>query len=324
MKSRSQELLDKSIAAMISAIEIYNKPDFKYREETFSILAINGWELLLKAKWLKEHKNKINCLYVKEKKSNKDGSQSKKLVTKTSQCGNPITHGLDHLSKKLVEKKILNEVAKNNIDVLKEIRDSSVHFYQKLPAFSLRIQEVGSASLKNYIQALKDWFDLDLEGYNFYLIPLAFVPLSKLDSIVKLNKEEKNLVQYISSLEAANDDSEYAVSINVDVKFTRSIGKDALDVHLSNDPSSTKIQLTRKQFKDKYPLNYKELTKECKSRYSDFKVTKKYHTVRMALIGNPKFSNTQKLDEDNPSSPEQNWFSRAIFNELDKHYTKII
>jgi hypothetical protein len=51
LKSRTQELLDKSVSAMISAIEIYNKPDFKYREETFAILAINSWELLLKAKW---------------------------------------------------------------------------------------------------------------------------------------------------------------------------------------------------------------------------------------------------------------------------------
>jgi len=33
-KSRFQFLLDKSIAAAISAIEVYNKPDFKYREET--------------------------------------------------------------------------------------------------------------------------------------------------------------------------------------------------------------------------------------------------------------------------------------------------
>lgn len=35
-------LIDKSIGSMLSAIEIYNKPDFKYREETFAILAINS------------------------------------------------------------------------------------------------------------------------------------------------------------------------------------------------------------------------------------------------------------------------------------------
>ena len=48
-----ESLVDKSIGSMLSAIEIYNKPDFKYREETFSILAINSWELLLKARILK-------------------------------------------------------------------------------------------------------------------------------------------------------------------------------------------------------------------------------------------------------------------------------
>ena len=47
MKSSSEELIDRSIAATVAAIEIYNKPNFLYREETFSILAINGWELLL-------------------------------------------------------------------------------------------------------------------------------------------------------------------------------------------------------------------------------------------------------------------------------------
>ena len=64
MKSRSKKLLDKAIAATVSAIEIYNKPDFQYRGETFCILAINGWELLLKAKWLHEHSNKMQSLYV--------------------------------------------------------------------------------------------------------------------------------------------------------------------------------------------------------------------------------------------------------------------
>jgi hypothetical protein len=51
-RERNKALLEKSIASAISAIEVYNKPDFKYREETFSILMINAWELLLKSKIL--------------------------------------------------------------------------------------------------------------------------------------------------------------------------------------------------------------------------------------------------------------------------------
>lgn len=40
--------LDKSINSMLSAIEIYNKPNFSYREETYAILAINSLNYCLK------------------------------------------------------------------------------------------------------------------------------------------------------------------------------------------------------------------------------------------------------------------------------------
>jgi hypothetical protein len=34
---------------MIASIELYNKPQFPYREEVFVILLVNAWELLLLA-----------------------------------------------------------------------------------------------------------------------------------------------------------------------------------------------------------------------------------------------------------------------------------
>lgn len=67
MLSRSRRLLNKSIAAMISAIEVYNKPDYKYREETFAILSLNAWELLLKAFILSQTENDVRRLYVYHK-----------------------------------------------------------------------------------------------------------------------------------------------------------------------------------------------------------------------------------------------------------------
>ena len=102
MKSKSQELLDKSIAAMVSAIEIYNKPDFLYRGETFAILAINSWELLFKAKYLQMNNNKIRSLYVFENRKNKDGTKSKKKVLKITRSGNPYTHNMSFIAQKLI------------------------------------------------------------------------------------------------------------------------------------------------------------------------------------------------------------------------------
>ena len=62
MKSRARSLASKSVDAMLGAVEIYNKPNFAYREESFSILAINSWELLLKARVLQLSNNKMSAI----------------------------------------------------------------------------------------------------------------------------------------------------------------------------------------------------------------------------------------------------------------------
>lgn len=82
MKARWLQVLEKSVAAAVSAIEIYNKPDFKYRSETFSILMTNAWELLLKAKLLKDNKNDLRSIQVRERRRLKDGSYSKRLYVR--------------------------------------------------------------------------------------------------------------------------------------------------------------------------------------------------------------------------------------------------
>lgn len=57
-------LRNNSKAAMLAAIEIYNKPQIAYRDECFSILLVNAWELLLKAVL---SKNKQRVFYPKER-----------------------------------------------------------------------------------------------------------------------------------------------------------------------------------------------------------------------------------------------------------------
>ena len=72
-----QSLLDKSVNSMLSAIEIYNKPNFSYREETFAILATNAIELLFKAQLLRVCSYKIKHLFVMEPVIKKDGTAHK-------------------------------------------------------------------------------------------------------------------------------------------------------------------------------------------------------------------------------------------------------
>ncbi len=60
-------LVEKSIAAAISAIEVYNKPDFRYRAENFAALMTNAWELLLKARILLDNDDQLDVLFARDK-----------------------------------------------------------------------------------------------------------------------------------------------------------------------------------------------------------------------------------------------------------------
>ena len=324
MKSRSRELLDKAIAATIAAIEIYNKPDFRYREESFSILAINGWELLLKAKLLDENDNKIQLLYVKEPRRKKDGSKSKKLKIKNTRSGNPMTYGLEYLAKTLVEQKHLEKNAWANIKALIELRNSCVHFYNSSPNFAKRLQEIGAASLENFVSFAREWFKRDLSEFNFYLMPLSFVRLPTQSKAIVLNKQERNFVNYLKSLEDEEDesDSKYFITIDIDVKLTRSRGKDALDVRTTLDPNAPEVRISEEDVRAAYPWNYDELSERCMGRYSDFKRNQKYHDIRIPLYQNRKFCYIRYLDPGNPKSFEKVFYKPDILTEFDKHYSK--
>ncbi|MCE2450616.1 MAG: DUF3644 domain-containing protein [Candidatus Latescibacteria bacterium] len=318
MKSSSEELIDRSIAATVAAIEIYNKPNFPYREETFSILAINGWELLLKAKWLKENDNKVDSLYVMENYKKKD-----ELKIKYSRSGNPFTHSLDYLAKKLVEQRHLGRNVWANIEALTEIRDSSIHFYNLSGSFAVRIQEIGIASLQNFALLVKEWFGRDLSEYNFYLMPLSFItPPTQ----IVLNKEEKNFLAYLEQLEANTDeaDTRYSVTVNIDVKFTRSKSKDVPDIRVTSNPNAPEVRITEEQIREQYPWDYKKLTDECRDRYSDFKINKDYHHIRKCLCEDKskKFCKIRYLDLGNSRSPRKQFFKPDILKGLDEHYSQ--
>lgn len=324
MKSRSKELLDRAIAAMVAAIEIYNKPGFPYRTESFAILAINGWELLLKANWLTDNRNRASSLYVYETRENADGSKSKKKYVKRTDAGNPFTHSLSYLAKKLVEDKKLDARAWVNIKVLLELRDSAVHFYNQSPAFRVRLQEIGAACAKNFATAVHDWFDRELSEFELHLMPLAFVDLpTNMDGFL-LNVEEKNFLSFLEVLDKpqADPESPYSVTVNIEFRYTRSKAKDALAVQNTIDPGALAVRLTEEQIREKYPWDYQKLTDECAKRYRDFKRDTTYHTIRKGLLGDPRFGATRFLDPGNPKSAKKPFFNPNILNELDKHYTK--
>ena len=322
-KERNKSLLDKSIASAISAIEVYNKPDFKYREETFSILMINAWELLLKSKILKDNANDLRSIYVQERSTNKDGTPSKRFYPKLNRSFNPMTIEI----RGAMEKLGLPEILKENLNLLIEIRDNAIHFLNKDPFFQKKVLEIGTANLKSYVKMFNDWFDNDLSRYNFYLMPISFFHSFELESfsINKQSTQIKNLLAHVLQKESqypSDEKKDHNISLRIETKFSKSSTPDALKVQY--DPNATlKVRVDiEEQFKNKYPMDYQALVQKLQERYKNFVVNNKFYTHKKRLEKDKKYSDERFLDCIIQTGTSKKYYSTEIFKEFDKHYSK--
>lgn len=326
-----KELLNKSVHAALSAIEIYNKPDFKYREETFSILMINAWELLLKARIVKE-KNDYKAIFELENKIGKNGNKLKTKKFKENRSGNPMSISLQKCIDICIAPPIdLNESCKENIIILMEIRDTAIHLQNNDKMLSKKIFEVGTASLKNYLYSAKDWFNYDLSKYNFYLMPLSFYhEFDTVDSFsIKNDKEQiDNLLKFISNIEKnspSNVDTDYNISLNLKTTFIRSTDLDSLKIDFNtnpNNPTTLNVNISDEDITKRYPIGSSELMKKAKVRYTDIKIDKKYHTLLKLIHDNKKYCLYRKFYPNSPKSKGARFYSTEIFKYLDEHYQK--
>ena len=318
LKKNAKQILEKSVAASVSAIEIYNKPDFKYREETFSVLMINAWELLLKAKILSENNDNLKSIYL----YNKDKSPKKNY------SGNILTISINKAIKRLNENKMLNEYCQKNIEGLIEIRNNSIHFLNKDNNFSKKIQEYGIATLKNYINIIYEWFNYDLSKYNFYLMPLSFFHIADMESysLKPYNKQMVNLVKYLNEMATkypSQKENDYNVTLNIKTEFIKAKSNSAINVKLTDDPAAPKIKVYEEDiFKTKFTISYKELAGKLRKKYSNFKTNKEFHNLKKKLEQDEKLCRIRYLNVKNKKGSKQKFYNSEIIKEFDKYYKK--
>ena len=324
MKSLSQQLLDRSVLAMGAAIEIYNKPGFPYRNESFTVLAVNGWELLVKAKWLELHGHKKRSLYVYESRLTSTGKRSAKKFIKKTRTKAAFTHDLSYLAKQLQDRGLLDPATFKNIEIMLEFRDCAAHFYNDSPSFYNRLYEIAAACVKNFVNLARDWFNREVTEFNLHLMPLAHIALPTSVEGSLLNAEETNFIAFLDSMnqEEVDPESPYSVSINVDLRFTKSKSKDAFPVQVTKDPSALAVRMTEQNIREIYPWDYWTLTDRCKDRYQDFKINGQYHKVRKRLENDERYARLRLLDPENVDGLSKTFFNPNILAELDKHYAK--
>jgi hypothetical protein len=291
-----ERLLENSISAALSSIEIYNKPDFKYRDEIFTILATNAWELLLKAKLLKDAGDNVATLFVIS-----DGKP------KLNRNGQPLTIEILGAMRRVG----LDAVASANIETLVEIRDTAVHFYNSA-ALSYVIYTLGVACLRNYQELVKQWFARSLLEYNFYILPLAFVYQFRTLSLIDCDKEPEAVASLIRSVadrqSSLPSSSEFHLVCEVAAQIVSAKklveGSSDIVVSVKADSAADAVFVIKLQrLTDKYPLSYSEVYQKVRAKIPGAKQSQIDHAIKhLAIKGNPKFSAYNfrtKLHEEN-------------------------
>ncbi len=256
---RSEELLDRSIAATLSAIEVYNKPDFKYREELFAILIINGWELLLKAKLLADGGEDLCTVAAMDKG-----------IAKKSRTGADLTIGIEAAIGRLS----LDTKVRDNIDFLLELRDAAIHFVNDMDVKYV-VYALGAASLQNYQRLCKDWFGRSLAEYNFYILPLGFAYNFKTLSLIDVSAKSAEVAALLTAVDdahtkhpsAAGDAFHLVCEVRTQLVSVKKLADDAgVTVGVASDPSrATTIAIRYQAPIDKYPLSYRDLEEKVKA-----------------------------------------------------------
>lgn len=251
MTSTLDTLLESSIHAALSAIEVYNKPVFKYREQAFVVLIVNAWELLLKRKIALDAGDRVESLYV----SLPDGT------FKQNRSRNPLTIDILTCMSRL---SIDNRVAQN-IESLVDIRDTVIHFYSSEPLSSW-IYRLAVASLKNYQRLISEWFDRSLLEYNFFILPLGFAYNFQRFSLMDVAREPEavqNILRAASERSGGppDDTFHFACEVNTEVRSVKKWpeGADFTTAIDSTTSTSSSIFIRTQSILDRYPLSYREL-----------------------------------------------------------------
>lgn len=239
----AQSLLKSSKSAMISAIEIHNKPYFNYRYETCAILIINAWELLLKAYIYKNEGRKSLFPYKKE------------LKKQSISLDDAITRIFTQLEKEFlpIQESILR---------ISDYRNDFIHFFGDSldPILFSLVQQ----NIYFYVKFLKTFFNDDIVSQiNLQLLPIGFEPINPIDFIYSTNDSIRNSSKEVKKfLQSIVTSTENLIDNNVDEPILSQY-----NIHLINQLSSKNADIYARWANDDETINNLVIKKDLKLKY---------------------------------------------------------
>jgi hypothetical protein len=232
--SSYRKLLANGKAALLSAIEIYNKPRIDYRDECFVILLLNAWELIVKAVL---SRNGQTIFYPKVR------GQAYRTYS--------LADAFQRIEK-LLPANLSAPALRMNLELLSTYRDNSVHFYNARH-FGTVIYALAQTSIVNLKDLLKAVFDIELsDEITWQLLPLGLnAPIDPIDYISGRTAPAKQstavkqfLAQIVNSthtLEAQGQDTGQLLTIfMVKLESTKKIANADVVVGVEKQPDGAK------------------------------------------------------------------------------------
>lgn len=152
----SRRLVANSLSAMLSAIEVYNKPRMEYRDEVTVVLVVNAWELALKAAMRQAGKR---IFYPKKR------NEPYRTLAAEDALKQVVIH-------KLFPVGVDGTAMAANVTALVEYRNRAVHLYAA--DLGLMVYPFLQTSVLNYRDFMLDRFNKDLaDSITWQLLPLG-------------------------------------------------------------------------------------------------------------------------------------------------------
>jgi len=251
-----RKLVENAMAAMLAAVEIYNKPQVSYREQMTVILVVNAWELILKAALLKA---KRSIFYLKKPKQ--------KYLSIS------LDDALERVRNASLWPGNIDGVAvTTNVQALAVYRDRAIHLYNA-QGLGTVIYPFLQTCVLNFRDFTQEMFQKDLaQAISWQLLPLgATAPpdaaqFMRVDSAAAASEEVRSFMTELRVLmdkasASGADPSRIAVVYDIHMKSLKKMSSADLVVGVAADAPVRVV--TRKSDPSD---DYKYLTTELLSR----------------------------------------------------------
>ncbi|NQX30083.1 DUF3644 domain-containing protein [Microbacteriaceae bacterium VKM Ac-2854] len=298
-----RRLVDNSIAAMLAAVEIYNKPQMTYRDEVTVMLVVNAWELALKAT-LRQQSRSI--FYAKKR-----GERYRSIS---------IDDALGRVAaRKLWPTDLDGPAIVANVKALTEYRDRAIHLYNA-QGLGAVIYPFLQQNILNYRDYMVTKFKKDLaESMTWQLLPLGATAPADAVQFMKIEKNATMVAEvedFINELRHLMDDAQAAgsdmgrIATMYDIHMQSQKKLSSADLVVAVSPTADgQIVIRKTDPNQTHPFSATNLLKSVNEKRSGRKLTTRDH---QALCWQHGLRDNQKYAWKHSNAASHFWSGEAV------------